>query len=178
MDGKRFDQRKTLKIVRKFYKPNADNPESAPVASEFQGVRDSNFAWTMKLDPAKQPGFYQSHLEYGDGAKLEPPTSWGQVFNVDTKKESNLQRASQDDLDSSFMRQVGPEKVGWRPYGDTNPDQFVNKAWDLSEWPLFFLIFIAILVAEQALAVHLSFHLKTSEAELPTQVTQPQARAA
>src|SRR5439155_10949107 len=38
VDGKRFDQGKTLKIVRKFYKPNLDNPESAPVANEFQGT--------------------------------------------------------------------------------------------------------------------------------------------
>ena len=95
---------------------------------------------------------------------------------MDTKKESNLQRASQDDLDSTFMRQV-QDKVGWRPVGDSG-DVFVHKAWDLSEWPFFFLIFICVLVAEQALAVHLSFHLKSSEAELPTQVTQPKAKAA
>ena len=40
------------------------------------------------------------------------------------------------------------------------------------------MLFLAILVAEQALAVHLSFHLRGSEAQLPSQAVTPHAVAA
>jgi hypothetical protein len=92
---------------------------------------------------------------------------------VDARGESNLQRVSQEELDSAFMRQVA-DKVEWRRPGDVSVMP-INRAWDLSEWPLFFLIFIGILIAEQALAVHLSFHLRTNEAELPAQATAARA---
>jgi hypothetical protein len=35
-----------------------------------------------------------------------------------------------------------------------------------------------VLIGEQALAVHLSFHLRGSEGEVPTRVAQPRAQAA
>jgi hypothetical protein len=53
-----------------------------------------------------------------------------------------------------------------------------ERPWDFSESPWFFLIFLAILVAEQALAVHLSFHLKSDKGDIPTVLSRPQARAA
>ena len=60
----------------------------------------------------------------------------------------------------------------------TSPDSIVARQSDLSENPLLFLIFLAVLVAEQALAVHLSFHLKASEGQLLGQLTRPQRQAA
>ena len=68
------------------------------------------------------------------------------------------------------------DKIAWRRPAEDPP--VTNKAWELSEWPIFFVFFIFILVVEQALAVHLSHHLRTDQAELPTQVAHPQARAA
>jgi hypothetical protein len=175
-DGKRFDQNKELKIVRRFYKPNNDKPEDKPVRVDFSGTRDARLFWTFTMDGALEPGFYQSDLHYGDAVEGTPPLmSWGHVFNVDTAHEGNLARVSQEELDSGFMRQVS-EKMAWRRTDDV--PVVINKAWELSEWPFFFLIFIGILVCEQALAVHLSHHLRTDEAELPTQVVRPQARAA
>jgi hypothetical protein len=176
VDGKRFDQNKTLKIVRKFYKPALDNPEVLQATTERQGDKDST-RWTFKFDNSLEPGFYEARLLYGDANESATALgSWGQVFNVDTKSEGNLQRVSQEELDSGFMRQVA-DKVEWRRPGDVSVMP-INRAWDLSEWPWFFLIFIGILIAEQALAVHLSFHLRTNEAELPAAVTKPQASAA
>jgi len=176
VDGKRYDQNKTLKVVRKFYKPALDNPEVPEAATERQGEKEIN-RWTFKFDNSLEPGFYEARLLYGDASEAAPAlASWGQVFNVDTRGEGNLQRVSQEDLDSGFMRQVA-DKVEWRRPGDVSV-LAINRAWDLSEWPYFFLIFIGVLVAEQALAVHLSFHLRTSEAELPGQVTSAKARAA
>ena len=46
-----------------------------------------------------------------------------------------------------------------------------EKQNDLSESAWFYLLFLVILVVEQALAVHLSFHLKGNEAQLPPGVT-------
>ena len=43
------------------------------------------------------------------------------------------------------------------------------RSSDLSESPWFFLLLLGILVAEQALAVHLSFHLRGNEALAPAQ---------
>ena len=42
----------------------------------------------------------------------------------------------------------------------------VPKLNDLSESPWLFLILLLVLVAEQALAVHLSFHLRNTDTDL------------
>jgi hypothetical protein len=176
VDGKRFDQNKTLRVVRKFFKPVPDNPEVPQAANEQQGVREKGMV-VFKFDKSLEPGFYEARLLYGDAAESTTAlASWGQVFNVDTRNEGNLLRASQEDLDSGFMRQIAG-KAEWRRPGDVTVMP-INRAWDLSEWPYFFLIFLGILVAEQALAVHLSFHLRTNEAELPAQLAKPTVRAA
>jgi hypothetical protein len=131
-----------------------------------------------------EPGYYQIQLKpYKAPGGADPPTAqWEQVFNVDALKEGNLERASNDDIKDAFIKDTmpkdgGPGKIIWWR-AETPTTVLINKSWDLSEWPYLFLIFLGVLVAEQALAVHLSFHLRTSEAELPGQVTQPQARAA
>ena len=53
-----------------------------------------------------------------------------------------------------------------------------ERPWDFSESPWLFLIFLGILVAEQALAVHLSFHLRSEKGEAPIIVVRPASRAA
>ena len=53
-----------------------------------------------------------------------------------------------------------------------------SRKSDLSESPWFFLVLLAILVAEQALAVHLSFHLKGDQSDVLNQLTRPPAAAA
>jgi hypothetical protein len=135
------------------------------------------------------PGYYQTKLFkklQGAGETKAPLAQWAEVFNVDAVQESNLERASTGDIYEAIIKDVtpregnAPAKVKWwekQQDGESNA-LIVKKPWDLSEWPLLFLLFLAVLVAEQALAVHLSFHLKTNEAELPTQVVKPQARAA
>jgi hypothetical protein len=181
VDGKRFNQNKDLKIIRRYYKPGAgpDKAEEQPVRKDFTGNKDGRLYWTFNIDGGLEPGFYQHDLQYVDAAENELPLmSWGHVFNVDTRKEGNLNRVSQDELDSGFWRAVpDKDKIKWGSVGRPNTD-VINKAWELSEWPFFFLIFILILIGEQALAVHLSHHLRTDQAELPTQVVRPQARAA
>jgi hypothetical protein len=106
-----------------------------------------------------------------------PLAAYGQVFNVDTVREGNLRRISQDEMDRNVLRPAPAGTVVFEgPQG--SGEQLINRQTDLSESPWFFLVFLAVLVAEQALAVHLSFHLKGSEAELPAQVSRTQTQAA
>jgi hypothetical protein len=181
VDAKRFLQNKTLKITRKFYKPVMDGPEVAAAPTVHPGEKEGNQV-TFKITNSLQPGFYEERLNYTDDDEAAAPrASWGHVFNVDTRAEGNLQRASQDELDSGFMREAknskGEPTIVWR-MGRGTAEGLINKAWDLSEWPPYFLFFIIVLVGEQALAVHMSGHLRTTEAELPTQVTTPHAAKA
>jgi hypothetical protein len=54
----------------------------------------------------------------------------------------------------------------------------INKQSDLSDLAWFFLLFIVVLVTEQALAVHLSYHLRGAENQMPAQAVTSQLRAA
>src|SRR5262249_60210654 len=123
----------------------------------------------------RQPGLYLFDL----ARREEPGTPGGPsqmeqrafVFNVDAR-ESDLRRAAKEDLEGIASGvQVRNPGSGWAA-------ELANRQHDLSEWPWFYLIFLLILVAEQALAVHLSFHLKGSEAASPTQAALPRASAA
>jgi hypothetical protein len=51
--------------------------------------------------------------------------------------------------------------------------EMVSRRTDLSESPWFFLLLLGILVAEQALAVQLSFHLKGGQNEVLNTITRP-----
>ena len=65
-----------------------------------------------------------------------------------------------------------------RPDSGTLREQIGNRQTDMSESAWFFLVFLIVLVIEQALAVHLSFHLRGNEALPPAQAVRPQATAA
>jgi len=117
---------------------------------------------------AREPGIYEFELtQKSADDEAGKKDRRAEAFNVDTLKESDLKRANQAEL----------ERVGnVRGEGGTaiiEPD----RQTDLSESAWLYLLFLAILVAEQALAVHLSFHLKASEAQLPAQAVRPPAAA-
>ena len=60
------------------------------------------------------------------------------------------------------------------------PEALSEKKADFSVTPWIYLLFIVVLVVEQMLAVHLSFHIRggiSSEAQLPTQVLRSQGVA-
>jgi hypothetical protein len=97
------------------------------------------------------------------------------VINVDTKNESPLHRASMEDLER--LAGAAPGNLSVSSVERTS-DELTNRQRGLSESPWLFLIFIVVLVFEQALAMHLSFHLRSSEVQLPAQAVRPQATAA
>jgi hypothetical protein len=106
---------------------------------------------------------YVANLHFADASdKTASLAVYGHVFNVDTLKEGALARVGYDDIDKNVIREAPPGAVVFEGPG-VPADSLVSRRSDLSESPWLFLLFIAILVAEQALAVHLSFHLKGDE---------------
>ncbi len=98
------------------------------------------------------------------------------AFNIDSGKESDLRRAARDKLERSRARDNRAGTILLRSPGDTY-EAYKNKMPDASESPWLYLFFLVILVVEQALAVHLSFHLKGNEA-LPGATATPRPAAA
>ena len=95
---------------------------------------------------------------------------------MDTEAESDLKRTERNALERSVAdRATTAGTVSL--HGPDNPPIEKEKKADLSETPWFFLVILGVLVIEQALAVHLSFHLKGGEA-LPAAAARPQPTAA
>src|SRR5262249_11917017 len=134
-----------------------------------QSLRGQEGAKTFLFDKNWEPGLYLANLlAEGDPDDARPLKQWAHAFNVDTEKESDLKRVSSQELINSIWNEKEredkkeTEKLVIMGRGDDSPGgatQGNDRPWDFSESPWFFLIFLAILVAEQALAVHLSFHL-------------------
>ncbi len=85
------------------------------------------------------------------------------AFNLDSAKESDLRRAARDKLERSRAKDSRAGTILLRSPGDTY-EAYKNKMPDASESPWLYLFFLVILIVEQALAVHLSFHLQGNEA--------------
>jgi hypothetical protein len=163
-----------VKMVRTYYKPRPGDSaekiaEPDTFGTEAEGLLTFFFPRTF------EPGFYKSELFTQDDAeKRQALAGWGHTFNIDARHEGKLRRISQDD----FEKGLGIPGLEIEPPPQGQVQELVNRQSDLSESAWFFLLFLAVLVAEQALAVHLSFHLRGGEGELPAQVVQSQARVA
>jgi len=135
---------------------------------EIQGT-SSPETIRFTFEKTSRPGVYQFDLtqrsDSGGESKIETAAF---AYNVDTAKESDLRRQSRDEL-----TRLGP--IHGAESGTYN--ETFKRSGDFSESAWIYLIFLVVLVAEQALAVHLSFHLKASEA-LPVPAGKPQASAA
>ena len=95
-------------------------------------------------------------------SRVRPLLATATVFNVDTVREGNLERVSHDIIKVNLLDKSGQaDRIFGR--GATPTIVWAPILKDLSEWPPLFLLILVLLVAEQALAVHLSFHLKGNE---------------
>jgi Aerotolerance regulator N-terminal len=173
VDTSRFKRNENLKLSRYFYKTEQGKPAEVVLDSDQFGTQDKGVR-SFVFDRTLDPGFYYSKLVDNNADRKVSLASWGHVFNVDTAAEGNLQRVSNEEMDRNIIRPAPAGTIVFEgPQG--SGEQLINRQSDLSESPWFFLFFLAILVCEQALAVHLSFHLKGNEAELPKQATAAQA---
>jgi hypothetical protein len=120
----------------------------------------------------QQPGVYLFELTPRPDAKTSSRDTanetWRAVaYNVEPQRESDLRRTGKSQL----------ERFG-SLYGVDSGQPVVepDKRTDLSENPWFYLVFLAILLAEQALAVRLSYHLRGTELTVPARpMTRTQA---
>jgi hypothetical protein len=175
-DATRFEPR-----LRKFLQPEAaalqppgdggapagraqlDKGEQLPEAKSPEGrlvflVKDIKEPglYLIKRDQRPEPGAAQAKSEY-------LPV----IFNVDTLAEGDLERTVAEDLVRNPNTTPTPGRGQVRLSNTTDFKTFTEQPRDLSQHPMMFLIFLVLLVAEQALAVHLSFHLKGGQATLP-----------
>jgi hypothetical protein len=115
----------------------------------------------------RRPGLVRLALTLKGAAEDEGQELRAFVFNVDAEAESDLRRATREGLELGLTSRK--QGAGVRLHYVNNPDDmdlFKEKQPDASESPWLFLFFLIILIVEQAMAVHLSFHLKASEAPL------------
>jgi hypothetical protein len=157
LDGTRFDNK-----MRWRYKPEQAQAQAPAAKEELGTVSAGQVSFTF--DKARKPGLYLFEFDHrneqpGTTTKAEPEHR-AYVFNVDPA-ESDLRRGSKDDLEH-----IAPHVFLRIPNSNWGSD-LAQKRNDLSESWYFYLLFLIILVLEQALAVHLSFHLKGGEAAPP-----------
>ncbi|MCI0639991.1 MAG: BatA domain-containing protein [Gemmataceae bacterium] len=160
-----------LKMTRVFNKAEQGKPVKVTRDLEQFAQEDKGVA-TFSFEKNLEPGLYVASLNWGDaGDKQIPLAVFGHVFNVDTTKEGTLARVASDEIDRNVVRQAPQGSIRFEGPG-VQGDDLVSRRTDLSESPWLFLVFILVLVAEQALAVHLSFHLRGSETEALSKLTQ------
>ncbi len=107
-----------------------------------------------------EPGVYL--FEFTPKSAEDPADIHALAVNVDAgPKESILRRASQERLQiqTGSGKEAGVGTIRLLEVGDSF-EAFKKRDADLSESPWLYLFFLLILVAEQAMAVHLSYHLK------------------
>jgi hypothetical protein len=153
--------------MRRFFVPEADAPagDDAPKAAnaidlrEQVGVVQGN-RLSFLFTEARTPGVYRFELTPQSEGATAAPARTEQIsyaFNVDTAAEGNLQRATRDDIEST-----APGARLHSP-GSGLADILKERRSDLSESPWLFLLLLMVLIAEQAMAVRLSYHLSGAE---------------
>jgi hypothetical protein len=160
LDATRYDTK-----MRRFFKPEA------VVDARGGGKPDAKAA--LRDMGALEPGTYVLKFYPGPSAKDGKEEERAFAFNIDTAAESNLARyrTTKEDLAAAI-----PNSRFYSLGSDKFTD-LADKQSDLSESPWLYLVFLIVLIAEQALAVHLSFHLRGSAGPLPAGAARPQAGA-
>lgn len=155
-------------------KPVAETLPSQDPTLEKLGKETGTVSGTrlnVLFTKTQKPGIYFFELTQRTEPGADPKKETrAYAFNVDTASESDLARTSSDQLEQAAPGVAVSSAEAFK--------DLASRRKDLSESPWFFLFFLVILIIEQALAVHLSFHLRGNEAGLPTQAVRPQASAA
>ncbi|HEY7157025.1 MAG TPA: BatA domain-containing protein [Gemmataceae bacterium] len=151
--------------------------DETPKAQEFpeQPLPMKDNVLTFDFTDSKEPGVYTFEFyPNGKDVAADQTETRAFAFNLDAEKESDLRRAARDKLERPHARDSRAGTILVRSPGDTF-EAYKNKMPDASESPWLYLFFLVILIVEQALAVHLSFHLRGNEA---APATAAPARAA
>jgi hypothetical protein len=162
---------------------NVPRDTGAPVPDKENIVKSlgvvENNAITFPFTDARKSGMYRFTLHpKGEGVKDTDVEERAYVFNIDAVGESDLRRAAKDKLEKNVGSKDANQGKMLLIAPDSSLEVFRQRQSDLSESPWLYLLFLVMLIAEQALAVHLSFHLKGNEAQLPAQAVRSQAMTA
>ncbi|MBI1831553.1 MAG: BatA domain-containing protein [Planctomycetes bacterium] len=155
-----------LRLVRTYKKPEVGKAaQDVPHGDET--IEASSGAFTFQLAKHREPGLYVSEI-FDPGNPNKALGSFAHAFNVNTEREGKLQRMGSE-VESALIdaaKDIGSDDA-LKFVGPTAPEEtLVPKVQDLSESPWLFLLLLLALIAEQALAVHLSFHLKQTEEQM------------
>ena len=161
---------KQVKAFRTYYPPREPGKDAVVVPlGEAFGVETKG---ELIFDFARhdKPGLYVTQLRTDELDSGKPPAAvYAHVFNVDTAKEGNLERVERNQISDNVIDKLKDRIVFEGP--NLAGDSFVARQSDFSESAWLYLIFLAVLVVEQALAVHLSFHLKGNAKDVLAKVT-------
>ncbi len=173
LDAELFKKRnEQLKLTRYFMK-TVDRAAAKKMQVSEEVGREDKGAIRFVASKNNEPGLYLSELRAEGGDKAL--ATYAHVFNVETTREGPLERLSQEDIDQNLVGKAPPGSIRMVSPGMGDNDVAVRRN-DFSESPLLFLVFLLVLIAEQALAVHLSFHMRGNEADAVAQVTAPTAK--
>jgi hypothetical protein len=166
LDANRFTSR-----MRRFFVPEPAEGAAAAPDAPAKGDRDlREQVGTVQgnrvrflFNEARQPGVYRFEFTpqgeaVGGGAAPARLEQQAYAFNVDTAAEGDLRRAARDDLETA-----APGARLHTP-GSGLAEVLKERRSDLSESPWLYLLILLVLVAEQAMAVRLSYHLSGGEA--------------
>jgi hypothetical protein len=148
-----------------------------PIEYPEQALPMKDNLLTLDYHSTREPGVYTFEFFPNDKDNTNQTEIRAFAFNIDAAKESDLRRASRDKLEYPRARDNKAGTILLRSPGDTY-EAYKNKMPDASESPWLYLFFLVILIVEQALAVHLSFHLKGNEAAPGTTTPAPAPAAA
>jgi hypothetical protein len=163
LDATRFTAR-----TKRFYVPEpadnagavGDTPARGDRAMGEQVGQVQGSRLTFLFNEARQPGVYRFEFTtQGDTSGAAPRVDQqAYAFNVDAAAEGDLRRASRDDIEST-----APGATLHTP-GSGLAELLKERRSDLSESPWLYLLILLVLIAEQAMAVRLSYHLSGGEA--------------
>lgn len=142
----------------------SDSPSFiAPTGNLVMSADDEEYR--LRVEKNREPGVYLYTLLSKPGPDAGPPGSSGSeprpeykavTFNVDAAIEGDLRRVNREDLlEVATGAEFHTAEEDWDVV--LNPQQS-----DYSELPWIFLIILMVLIAETALAVHLSYHTSGS----------------
>ncbi len=165
----------------------APAPEPAPgtpkaragfqyLGKKVMNVNEGKYQFEFKDGIEPKVYYFEFTPRAKDGAARGPIEERCFAFNVDTEAESNLRRAAKEQLERNPAGSAVDKGKMLLFTPSDSLDILREKKADWSESPWLYLIFLLILVIEQAMAVHLSFHLRGSEQ--PSGTAAPTAPAA
>jgi hypothetical protein len=142
----------------------ADRSGDLPVEVKSLGeqpLEPDGGSLAFRFAEAKVPGVYlvtATQTGAGGAADAEKPETTAYTFNIDAAREGDLRRASGDDL-AQYAPGVpvhAADDTAWVNQLKQKRDDFSTRRW-------LYLLILCVLVAEQAMAVRLSFHTRPED---------------